>query len=101
MAEALLKMSRLLDPIGSDSSAFHMEMTGTGQDGKDKGLIFYLIAKSGHGPFIPSIPSIVCAKMLACGELVKTGAFPCVGIISLSQYLEAMKDLNIISREEI
>ena len=97
LAAALLKSSRLFDWIGSDNSAFHMEMTGVGKDDQPRTVIFYLIARSGHGPFIPSIPSIVCAKMLARGELVKAGAFPCTGVISLDQYLGAMKDLNIKS----
>lgn len=95
MAEALLKASRLFDPIGSDNSAFHIEMAGTDKDGKPNTTTFYLVAQSGHGPFIPSIPSILCAKMLARGEITQTGAFPCVGVISLEQYLESMKDLAI------
>jgi saccharopine dehydrogenase-like NADP-dependent oxidoreductase len=95
MSETLLKISRLFDPIGSDSSAFHMEMSGIGKDGQPKMTTFYLIAKSGHGPFIPSIPSILCAKMLARGEINLAGAFPCIGVISLDQYLGAMKDLDI------
>jgi saccharopine dehydrogenase-like NADP-dependent oxidoreductase len=97
LATALLKTSRIFDSIGSDNSAFHMEMTGTGKDDQLRTITFYLIARSGHGPFIPSIPSIVCAKMLARGELVRTGTFPCVGVISLAQYLDAMKDLDITS----
>lgn len=95
LAERLLAMSRMLDPVGSDESAFHMQLAGTGSDGLAKTKTFYLIAKSGHGPFIPSIPSILCAKMLARGEISQTGAFPCVGIISLQQYIEGMRDLNI------
>ncbi len=94
-ADFLLKTSRLFDPVGSDNSAFHMQMSGIDNDGKIKILTFYLIAKSGHGPFIPSTPAILCAKMLARGEIKQTGAFPCIGVISLEQYLDAMKDLNI------
>ncbi len=95
MAEGLLKTSRLFDWIGSDSSAFHMELSGIDKAGQLKTTTFYLIAKSGDGPFIPSIPSILCATMLARGEIKQTGAFPCIGIISLAQYLEGMKDLKI------
>lgn len=94
-APLLLKASRLFDCIGSDQSAFHMELSGLDRNGAQKTTTFYLIAKSGDGPYIPSIPSILCAKMLARGEIKQTGAFPCIGIISLEQYLDAMKDLNI------
>jgi saccharopine dehydrogenase-like NADP-dependent oxidoreductase len=94
-ADKLLQTSRLLDPVGSDNSAFHMQMSGAGKDGAPKTVTFYLVARQGDGPFIPSIPSILCAKMLARDEIKKPGAFPCIGIISLEQYLNAMKDLSI------
>ena len=95
LAAAMLKISRLFDGIGSDNSAFHMEMSGIDKEGKPKTAIFYLIAKSGHGPFIPSIPAILCAKMLARGDIKQTGAFPCTGIIRLEQYMEALQDLDV------
>jgi saccharopine dehydrogenase-like NADP-dependent oxidoreductase len=96
-APLLLKASRLFDCIGSDRSAFHMEIFGIGKNGSQKTTNFYLIAKSGHGPFIPSIPSILCAKMLARGEIKDTGARPCIGIISLEQYMTGLRDLDITS----
>ncbi len=36
----LLKTSRLFDWLGSDNSAFHMELSGTGKDGVDKTINF-------------------------------------------------------------
>jgi len=100
-AATLLKISRVFDAIGSNNSAFHMKMSGVGKDGKGKTVIFYLIAKSGHGPFIPAIPSILCAKMLAQGAIQQHGAFVCMGIISLEQYLEALRGLDITSQTKI
>ncbi|MBI1214392.1 MAG: potassium transporter [Alphaproteobacteria bacterium] len=95
MAGRLMKMSHWLDALGSDKSGFHMYMTGTDALGKPKTVRFYLIAKSGDGPFIPSTPAILCAKMLARRELQRRGAFPCVGVISLVQYLEGLSGLDI------
>ena len=96
-AAPFLKASRLFDGLGSDESALHMEMSGVDKKGHPKTVIFYLVAKSGDGPFIPSIPSILCTKMLAHEEIKKSGAYPCIGIISLEQYMEALKGLAIIS----
>lgn len=93
-AASLLKISRLFDSIGGDNSAFHMEMKGLDKNGDPKTAIFYLIAKSGHGPFIPSTPAILCAKMLARSEIT-AGAFPCMGIISLEKYLDALREFDI------
>ncbi len=94
-ADVLLKTSRWFDALGTANSAFHMEMTGAGNDGKHKTSEFYLIAKSGHGPFIPSTPAILCAKMIARGRITNAGAMPCMGIITLGEYLDELKDLDI------
>ncbi len=94
-SDPLLKISRLFDTFGSNQSGFHFEMSGIGKDESLKKKTFYIIAKSGHGPFIPSVPSILCAKILARDETMARGAWPCVGIISLEQYMESLKDLDI------
>ena len=94
-AETLLKLSRLLDPLGSDQSAFHMDMTGTDTNGKAIVRQFHLVAKSGHGPFIPSMPAIILTRMIAQGKLHKPGAFAGMGVIPLQDYLDAMADLDI------
>lgn len=98
-APALLNVSRWFDVFGGDESGFHMTLSGTGKDGRAGKRTFTLIARDGHGPFIPCIPAILCAKMLARGRLPQRGAFPCVGIITLEQYLEGLKGLNIKTME--
>jgi len=95
LAAALLKASRPFDLIGSSNSAFHMEMTGPDLNGTSKARTFYLLARKGHGPYIPSIPSYLCAKLLANGSITRAGAMPCMGLLSLDQYLEGMSDLDI------
>jgi len=95
MASPLLRASRLFDWLGTDNSAFHMEMKGTGKAGQPKSKTFTIIARDGHGPYIPSMPSIICAKMLACGELDKPGAYPCIGVVSLGTYLGEFSELNM------
>ena len=94
-AKSLLRLSRLFDFIGHDKSGFHMEMRGTGHDGKPHKITYYIIAGSGHGPFIPSIPAILCTQMLARGEITAPGAWPCMGVITLSQYTAALKEMDI------
>lgn len=93
----LRSAGRIFDCFGSRNSAFHMEMSGTGKDGVPKTEIFHIIARSGDGPFIPCIPSILLTKMLARGTLEQRGAFPCMGVISLEQYLEGLRGMDIKS----
>jgi hypothetical protein len=55
----------------------------------------YLVARSGHGPFIPCAPAILLAKGLACGEVAARGARPCLDLIDLETYLGALQGLDI------
>jgi NAD(P)-dependent dehydrogenase (short-subunit alcohol dehydrogenase family) len=94
-AGPLLRISRWFDALGTGNSGFHMTLSGTDKADAPLGKTLYIIARSGHGPYIPSMPAILCAKMLARGDLGRRGAFPCMGFISLSQYIEALTGLNI------
>jgi saccharopine dehydrogenase-like NADP-dependent oxidoreductase len=82
------------DIFGSDRGGFYMTLKGTGADGAAKEETFHIIAKSGQGPFIPSIPPIILARMLARGELKQQGAMPCVGLVTLAQYLGELQALD-------
>ncbi|WP_395374236.1 saccharopine dehydrogenase NADP-binding domain-containing protein [Marinicella sp. W31] len=95
MAVTLLKISSWFNRFGSGDSAFHMLLAGEGVQGEDKKVHFELIAKDGHGAFIPCIPAILLAHELLHPEQPLTGAFPCMGLITFDAYLERLKHLNI------
>jgi NAD(P)-dependent dehydrogenase (short-subunit alcohol dehydrogenase family) len=94
-ADRLLKLSFLFDWLGSNRSGFHMCMRGRDGDERQRVERFFIIARSGHGPLIPCMPAILLAKRLARGELTERGATPCLDLIELGQYLEALGDLDI------
>ena len=61
-----------------------------------------IIARSGHGPYIPCMPAILLAKRLARGEITQRGATPCVDLIDLDSYLTALEGLDIeIIRDDV
>jgi hypothetical protein len=91
----LLRLAGLFDAFGSGRSGFHMILAGIGHDGQAKTRRFRLIARSGHGPYIPCIPAIVLAQRLARGSLEMRGATPCLGLIDLDTYLNALEGLDI------
>jgi saccharopine dehydrogenase-like NADP-dependent oxidoreductase len=95
LAPILDRMASLFDFLGTNRSGFHMEMRGISQNGDEKRKIFYILTDSGHGPNIPCIPSIVLTQRLARGEIDKKGAVPCMGMIGLESYLEALKEYDI------
>ena len=94
-ASFLLRLARLFDPLGSGRSGFHMILTGSNHEGRAKQRHFHLIARSGHGPYIPCIPTILLARRLARGSLETRGATPCLDLIDLETYLKALEGLNI------
>ena len=94
-AEMLLRLSLLFDRFGSSRSGFHMYLSGIGHDGAPRRARFFLIARSGHGPFIPCMPAILLARRLARGDLTQRGATPCLDLITLADYLAALEGLDI------
>lgn len=93
----LLKISFMFDWMGSSNSAFHMQLEGKDHKNKQKQMIFQLTAGSGDGPYIPCMPAILIAKKIVNGDIdfSSWGAYPCVGFISLDEYLQALSDLDI------
>lgn len=94
-AEGLLKLAFLFDRFGSGRSGFHMNLTGTAHDGRPLQRRFVIVARSGHGPYIPCMPAILLAKRLARGTVTQRGAMPCVDLIDLDAYLAALEGLDI------
>jgi hypothetical protein len=94
-AASLLKLAFAFDRLGSSRSGFHMFLSGEGLDGLPRIVRFFIVARSGHGPNIPCIPAILLARRLARGEIEWRGASPCLDLIDLQDYLEAMKGLDI------
>ena len=52
------------------------------------------------GPNIPTIPAIILAKKILSGEFTTTGAMPCVGLVTLEEYLQELAHLNVRTYEQ-
>ncbi len=94
-AETLLKLAFRFDRLGSGRSGMHMILDGNGKDGCPHRQRFFLLARSGHGPYIPCMPAILIARRLARGEAIAPGARPCLDLIDLEEYLGALQGLDI------
>lgn len=93
--DTLLRTSFLFDLLGTNRSGFHMRLSGTGRDGAPLTITIFMEARQGHGPMIPCMPVILLAKRLARGETIAPGARPCLDLISLDDYLRALRHLDI------
>jgi saccharopine dehydrogenase-like NADP-dependent oxidoreductase len=94
-AAGLQRLALLFDRFGSGRSGFHMVLSGIGRDGKPLRRRFVMVARSGHGAYIPCMPAILMTRRLAKAEALQRGAMPCVDLIDLDSYLAALKGLDI------
>ena len=88
-------LSEKLINFGSEKGGMHIRISGTGTDGKQKELTWYLTAKRNHGPEVPCTPALVLVRKLARNELSQRGAFPCLGLITLDDFDAEVKALEI------
>jgi hypothetical protein len=100
-AKLLLKISDAFDGVGSAAGAMHMILRGKSLEGKNYERRWFTIAHNGQGPHIPTIPAIVLAEKLVRGDLDVRGALPCVGMVSLEEYLGRLREYNVITHSEV
>jgi hypothetical protein len=89
-APLLLQCARHFDGWGSDAGGMHIGLRGTDHHGHPAKVDWHLTARQGHGPQIPGIPAIVLARKLAAGTLTACGAMPCMGLMSLAEFADAV-----------
>jgi len=94
-ASALLKMSNWFDAFGTSDGGMHIIIEGKDKNGAPLTIKWFILAFDGDGPFIPTIPSIILAKKFADGKIAYKGAYPCVGMISLEDYLNELKGFKV------
>jgi NAD(P)-dependent dehydrogenase (short-subunit alcohol dehydrogenase family) len=85
-ARPLRRVAVLLDPLGSDRGGMVVSVAGIRRDGSRGRAEWHLTAEANHGPEIPCMAATVLAGRLARGELPPPGAFPCVGLLRLSEF---------------
>jgi hypothetical protein len=99
-APFLLKASRWFDSFGTDAGGMHMIMRGKNKKGDPHERRWFIIAKNADGPQIPCVPAILLAKKLAGGGMLAPGAYPCVGIVQLPEYLAELSGFSVKTFEQ-
>lgn len=95
LAASLHRLSRVLEPFISDRGGMFVTLEGTGHDGSPLSLTWHLLAARNHGPQIPCAAAIALVRKVAAGHELPRGAFPCVGLLSVEEYLEPLRDLEV------
>lgn len=91
----LARISTWLEPLLSDKGGMFVTLRGLDHDGNALELHWHLLAAQHHGPHIPCGAAIALARKLARGEALPIGAMPCMGLISVEEYLAALDGLAV------
>lgn len=94
-AALLRRISLWLYPFGSDHGGMHMLLQGRDVNHTTKSIYWFLQAKAGDGPQIPVTAAIILIKKWLAGIALPIGAYPCLGIFTLDEFLNELKDFSI------
>jgi saccharopine dehydrogenase-like NADP-dependent oxidoreductase len=99
MVAPLHAVSRLLESLISDKGGMFVALEGIGTDGQPLDLTWHLVAAQNHGPHIPCGAAIALARKLAHksarGVALPHGAMPCMGLLTVEEYLAALQGFDI------
>ncbi|WP_246194478.1 saccharopine dehydrogenase family protein [Pseudoxanthomonas jiangsuensis] len=100
-ARPLLRLSERWLDAGSDVGVMHVDLAGTGLDGRPLALRWTLVARDGDGPQIPCTAAVVLARRLAEGRLPAAGATACLDLFTLDEYLDALRGFAVETRLQV
>jgi saccharopine dehydrogenase-like NADP-dependent oxidoreductase len=101
LVRPLLAIKHQLRFLGSDQGGMFVSLEGRGHDGARQRIDWHLVAKSGHGPFVPAVPAVLLAKKLIRGSAMPVGARPCLDLFTLDEFLAEIADLDITTSATI
>lgn len=94
-APALRRLAVALEPFGNGMSGMFVKLSGTDHDGSPIQRNWELIAANNHGPNIPCMAAVALTRKLASGLQRLRGATPCIGLLTLDEYLAELAGLDI------
>jgi short subunit dehydrogenase-like uncharacterized protein len=93
-ARFFLNVSLMLFPFGTTNGSLAVWLKGKDAAGRPIERSIALVTDF-DGPATPSSPAIVLARKLLHAGLPRTGAFPCIGFITLDELLAYLRPLGI------
>jgi saccharopine dehydrogenase-like NADP-dependent oxidoreductase len=100
LAEPLNDIASALRRFGSDCGGMVVEVTGVYGDGTRLRATWTLVAESGDGPRVPTVPALCVVRALLDGGLAQRGATACVGLVALSDIEAEFKRFAIRTDRE-
>jgi Saccharopine dehydrogenase NADP binding domain len=94
-AAPLNRLSRWIEPVVSDKGGMFVRLKGPGHSGEPLQITWNLIAQNNHGPYIPCGAAVALTQKLCTNVRLPSGAMPCMGLLSVEEYLAALPGLNL------
>jgi saccharopine dehydrogenase-like NADP-dependent oxidoreductase len=94
-AVPLSRISHWIEPLLSDQGGMFVYLVGEGHGSNRIYTSWNLLAGQNHGPFIPCGAAIALARKLANGVALPQGAMPCVGLLTVKEFLAPLRNLDI------
>lgn len=94
-AAPLNRLSRWIEPLVSDKGGMFVRLKGLGHDGKPLRITWNLLAQHNHGPHVPCGAAVALTQKLCSNVRLPSGAMPCMGLLSVEEYLAALPGLNL------
>ncbi|MGH8223434.1 MAG: saccharopine dehydrogenase family protein [Woeseiaceae bacterium] len=95
LAGPLNRMSRWLEPVISDKGGMFVELEGLDRAGQPLTRRWHLVVQRNDGPYVPCGASVALVNKLAAGGALPKGARPCMGLLTVEEYLVPLKSLAI------
>jgi hypothetical protein len=83
-ARAFRAVAAGLERFGSDRGGMMVEAFGLDRAGRPVRAWWSLVAESGDGPAVPTLPALAVLRVLADGQPMRPGATACVGVVPLA-----------------
>lgn len=94
-AKPLQWISEKMEVLGQGDSAMHVELSGIGLNGQPLQRAWHMVASRYHGSHIPCGVAIALTRQLLNGAALPAGAQPCMGMVSLTEIIDALAGLEI------
>jgi hypothetical protein len=98
-SEPLRRIAVAMERFGTGRSAMFVELSGSSSNGAPQTWVWELYAENNDGPKIPAMAAVAIARKLAANEIAAAGATPCIGLLTLGEYLAELDGLAIRTEE--
>ena len=94
-AASLNRLSRWIEPLVSDKGGMFVRLIGLGHEGIPLRITWNFVAQHNHGPHVPCGAAVALTQKLCSNVRLPSGAMPCMGLLSVEEYLAALPGLKL------